>query len=130
MIPKDQKHVIYIGPEFTIEWYFNDQGKSSAQKYYKELSVARQDKFMNLVKLMAQQGEIQNTTKFNYEHDGIYAFKPQPDRFFCFFFTGSKIIITNAYEKKSDKMSPSEKAKAQRYYSDYEYRVKKGTYYV
>ena len=79
---------------------------------------------------MGNQGEIQNTTKFRNEHDGIYAFKPKPDRFFCFFFTGSKIIVTNAYEKKSDKMSPSEKAKAQRCYSDYEYRVKKGTYYV
>ncbi|MFA5998589.1 MAG: type II toxin-antitoxin system RelE/ParE family toxin [Candidatus Babeliales bacterium] len=129
MIRKDQEYIIYIGPEFTVEWYFNDQGKSSALKYYDQLTLARRKQFMKLVKLMANQGEIQNTEKFNNEHDGIYAFKPKPDRFFCFFFTGSKIIITNAYEKKSDKMSLPDKAKAQRCYSDYEYRVKKGSYY-
>jgi hypothetical protein len=130
MVRKDTKHIIYNGPEYTIEWYFNDQGKSSAQAYFKELSLARQNKLMTLVKLMANQGEIQNIQKFRSEQDGIYAFKPKPDRFFCFFFTGSKIIVTNAYEKKADKLSPTEKTKAQRCYSDYEYRVKKGTYYV
>lgn len=129
MILKSQEYIVCGGSEFTVEWYFNDQGKSSAKKYFDQLQLVRKKKFMNLVRLMCGQGEIQDTTKFRYENDGIYAFKPQPDRFFCFFFTGSKIIITNAYEKKSDKMSLPDKAKAQRAYSDYLYRVEKGTYY-
>lgn len=130
MIRKDQEFIIYNGPEFTIEWYFNDQGKSSAQQYFDQLPFARQKKLMALVKLMGNQGKIHDIKKFRNEGNGIYAFKPKPDRFFCFFFTGSKIIITNAYEKKADKMSQPDKDKAQRCYSDYEYRVKKGTYYV
>lgn len=45
---------------------------------------------------MANVGKIYNEQKITYEGDQIYAFKPTPDRFFCFFFEGSKIIVTNA----------------------------------
>ena len=38
--------------------------------------------------------------------------KLQPDRYLCFFFTGKKIIVTNAYHKKSDKLPPNEKSTA------------------
>ena len=42
----------------------------------------------------------------------IYAFKPQPDRYLCFFKTGKKIIVTNAFRKKGDKLPAQEKALA------------------
>jgi hypothetical protein len=51
------------------------------------------------------------------------------DRFFCFFFDGAKIIVTNAYEKKSAKMPPKEKDKALKAKANYIKRVKEGSYY-
>lgn len=36
--------------------------------------------------------QIRDTTKFNYEHDGIYVFKPHPHRFLSLFIEGKKII--------------------------------------
>ena len=51
---------------------------------------------------MAEIGKILNITKFRHEGDGIYAFKPKPDRFLCFFYAGKKIIITNVFKKKKD----------------------------
>lgn len=129
MVLKLTEYIAYKGSKFTIEWYFNDQGKSIALEYFNSLTLARKKKLEHLWRLMGDFGEIQNIEKFRNEGDSIYVFKPKPDRFFCFFVTGAKIIITNAYEKKSDKLSSSEKSRALRSLSDYESRIKKGIYY-
>lgn len=78
---------------------------------------------------MGNIGQIRNKTKFNSEGDKIYAFKPQPHRFLCFFFSGGKIIITNAFHKKTQKLPKGEKDKALKYKDDYELRVNRGDYY-
>jgi len=68
-------------------------------------------------------------SKFRNEGDGIYAFKPQPDRYLCFFFKRKKIIVTNAFIKKTQKLPQSEKEQALKAYQSYEKRVKEGGYY-
>ena len=78
---------------------------------------------------MGDFGKISDKRKFNFEEDGIWAFKPKPDRFPSFFTTGKKIIITNALEKKCQKLPPDEKERAEKCREDYENRVKGGTYY-
>jgi len=78
---------------------------------------------------MGDSGKLQNEQKFRNEGDQIYAFKPSPDRFLCFFFTGSKIIVTNAFEKKTDKLPIKEKERALKYKADYIKRVKGDIYY-
>ncbi len=60
-------------------------------------------KFAHLLQMMGDGGQIRNKEKFRSEGEKIYAFKPQPHRFLCFFFDGAKIIITNAFEKKQQK---------------------------
>lgn len=57
--------------------------------------------------------------KFRNEDDQIYAFKPQPDRFLCFFYQGGKVIVTNAFSKKQNKLPPREKQKALKLREDY-----------
>lgn len=49
--------------------------------------------------------------------------------FLCFFFDGAKVIITNAYEKKSAKMPQREKLKALNAKKDYIKRCKQEEYY-
>src|SRR5205085_12019438 len=73
---------------------------SHAFEYYKSLKAEERIKLLRLLKRMGDAGEIKDTTKFNFEGDQIYTFKPKPQRFLCFFFTGKKIIITNAFCKK------------------------------
>jgi hypothetical protein len=48
---------------------------------------------------MGDLGKIFDITKFRNEGDQIFAFKPQPDRYLCFFVVGKKILITNGFEK-------------------------------
>ena len=79
--------------------------------------------------LMGEMGKILDITKFRNEGDKIYAIKASQDRFLCFFFDGTKIIITNAFKKKSNKMPKTEKEKALKAKKSYEQRCKEGTYY-
>jgi len=81
------------------------------------------------MRLMGDHSKIFDQTKFRNEEDGIYAFKPQPDRYLCFFVKGKKIIITNAFVKKTDKLPKGEKEQALKAKNSFEDRVEQGDYY-
>lgn len=121
--------ILYKGNAFTIEWYVDERGHSEAFEYFESLTMDRQVKLLKLVRLMGEAGKIFDKTRFRNEGDQIYAFKPQPDRFLCFFFVGKKIIVTNGFEKKSQKLPRGQKDWALRAKADFEVRNNKGTYY-
>jgi phage-related protein len=52
-----------------------------------------------------------------------------PERFLCFFVKGRKIVVTNAFRKKSDKLPKPEKELALKCKKDYETRTKEENYY-
>ncbi len=114
-----QYPIAYAGEEFTIEWYLDLKGHSQALEYFLAQSLDRQRKLLHLLKLMGDHGKIFNKTKFMNEGDEIYAFKPQPDRYLCFFYQGKKIIITNAFMKKTQKLPINEKEKALKAHKNY-----------
>lgn len=124
-----KQYIAYKGPEFIIEWYYDIKGQSLALEYFKKQPKDKQRKLLNLLRLMGEQGKIFDETKFRNEGDKIYAFKPQPDRYLCFFFREKKIIITNAFTKKSQKLPKGEKELALKAYQSYEQRIKEKNYY-
>ncbi len=124
----DQR-LAYEGSEFAIEWYFDEKGNSQALEYFKKQPKDMQRKLLNLFRLMGDFGKIFDKTKFTYEGDKIYAFKPQPDRYLCFFFKGKKIIVTNSFMKKTNKLPQGEKEQALKAYKCFERRVNTGDYY-
>jgi len=111
--------IIYRGQKFTVEWFYDNNGKSVAYDFFMESSENIQDKLFILVKRMAEFGKISDKTRFRNEGDGIYAFKPQPDRYLSFFTDKKKIIITNGFKKKTDKLPKNEKKMAMDYRKDY-----------
>ena len=121
--------VAYTGEKFTVEWYFDSESECDVLKYFNEMTLLDQVKSLALFKRFSDFGEIRDKTKFNFEGDGIYAFKPKPHRFLCFFVKGKKLIITNGFIKKSDKLPKNEKEKALKRREDYETRCKKNQYY-
>lgn len=126
---KKKEYVAYRGEEFTIEWYFDANSKSDALDYYQSLTQAERIQLLKLFKRMGDVGQIRDRTKFNSEGDQIYAFKPKPDRFLCFFCEGKKIVVTNAFRKKQNKLPANEKQRALSRKDDFITRVKKGDYY-
>ncbi len=126
---KQNEYVAYEGACFTIEWYFNTTGRSQALEYYESLDESERIKVLKLLKRIGDAGVVRDKTKFVYEGDKIYAFKPQPDRFLSFFCEGKKIIITNGFRKKQQKLPQIEKEKALKLKKDYLTRTKVGDYY-
>ena len=126
---KSLEYIAFEGSKFTIEWFFDKKGKSLALDYFNELNDAEQIKLLSLFELIGNIGEIKNKTKFRNEGDKIYAFKPQPHRFLCFFFAGSKVIVTNAFHKKTDKLPATEKERALKMKDNFEMRIKEEDYY-
>jgi len=122
-------HVAYKGNYYTVEWYFDESGKSQPLEYLLKSSPDMQKKLFYLIKRIGDNGKINDITKFRNEGDKIYAFKPQPDRFLSFFVKDKKIIITNAFRKKSDKLPENEKLKSIKCMEDYLNRTKNGEYY-
>ena len=114
-----QDCVVYVGEKFTIEWYYNEKGYSEAFEYFLQTSNTQKRKLLILVKRLAEFGKISDISKFRNEGNDIYAFKPQPDRYLSFFVKGKKIIITNGFIKKTDKLPKNEKEKAIKHRSDY-----------
>jgi len=115
----DQSCVIYKGEKYTLEWYYTKDGKSTVYDFFIESSEDLQDKLLVLLKRMGDFGKIFDITKFRNEGDGIFAFKPQPDRYLSFFTDGKKIIITNGFKKKTEKLPKNEKNIAIKYRKDY-----------
>ena len=124
-----EKHIAYQGDRFVIEWYFDRNGKSQAFEHFEKLTLRRKKKLLHLFYILGDVGKLFNEEKFRYEGNHIYALKSTPDRFLCFFFDGSKIIITNSYDKKSAKMPTKEKERTLRYKDDYKKRCKGKIYY-
>lgn len=85
----------------TIEWYFDEKYHSDALEYYNQLTVQERIQLLKLFKRIGDSGEIHDKTKFRYEEDKIYAFKPKPDKFLCFFYERRRIIVTNGFRKNN-----------------------------
>jgi len=82
-----------------------------------------------LFKRLGDFGKISDKTKFRNEGNSIYAFKPQPDRFLSFFTDEKRVIVTEAYYKKTTKIPLNIKERSLRIKEDYIKRCKEGTYY-
>jgi hypothetical protein len=126
---KDYEFVAYSGELFEIEWYFDTKDQSQSLDYYHEMSNSQKRKLLMLFKRMGDFGRISDKTKFRNENDGIYAFKPQPDRFLSFFTSNNKIIVTEGFIKKDNKLPRNIKDRSLRIKKEYFERVKEGSYY-
>lgn len=130
-VPPKEQYIVYQGQKFQVEFYFTAVGKIPAKEYLEELSLDIKVKLVALVKYMAENGKLFDKTKFRMVDatEKIYEFKPLSYRFFTFFCEGRRIIITNGYIKKTQKVSSRDLERAINIKRDYICRVKGGSYY-
>ena len=124
-----KEFIAYEGDNLTVEWFYDENGKSDSLDYFESLSNTQKRKVLMLFKRIGDFGKISDITKFRNEGDKVFAFKPQPDRFLSFFYVGKKVVVTNAFRKKSQKLPEKEKHLALQRMSSYDSRVKSGGYY-
>lgn len=106
--------LIYSGELYSVYFHAEMKDSSSVNDYFESCDDVTQASLLFLVKRMADIGCIYDKTKFRIEdrQSKLYCFKPKRERFFCFFFTGKKMIITSAYTKKRQKLDRHELKKA------------------
>lgn len=124
-----KEYKAYEGEKYTIEWYYSENGESQPLQFFEGLPAVEQQKLFHIVKRLGDFGFVSDKTKFRNEGDEVYAMKPQPNRFLSFFYEGNKIIITNAFTKKAQKLRKQDKDRAINARADYIKRVKEGVYY-
>ena len=129
--PRQEDYIFYQGEKFQVEFYFTMKGELPAKGYFDSSEQQVKIKLLALVKYIAENGRLFDEAKFRLvdKKEKIYEFKPMAERFFNFFTEGKKIIITNAYHKKGQKVDRRELAKAVNLKIDYEFRLKGGAYY-
>jgi hypothetical protein len=117
-----ENFLVYAGEHYSVFFHAETPEFSSVCDYYKDCDDATRASLLNLVKRISDTGYIYDDTKFRIEdkQHKIYCFKPRKDRFFCFFFTGKKIIITSGHPKKKQKLDRRELEKAIRIRSQYQ----------
>ena len=129
--PRQEDYIFYAGEKFQIEFYFTEKEELPAKEYFDSSEHQVKVKLLALVTYIADNGRLFDETKFRLvdKKEKVYEFKPKEERFFNFFYEGKKIIITNAYRKKGQKVDPRELIRAINLKKDYESRVKRGDYY-
>jgi len=125
-----KEFIAYEGEALTVEWFFDEKGKSDALDFFEALSNTQKRKTLMLFKRIGDFGKISDITKFRNEGEKIFAFKPQPERFLSFFYAGKKIVVTNGFRKKAQKLPKKEKNLALNRMKNYDSRVKSGDYYA
>lgn len=125
----NEEYTVFKGSFKTVEWFFNDNNKGQSLEYFSRLPLQERNIFMRYVMLLGENEHVFDVAKFRHEGCQIYAIKIRQHRFYCFFFMGGKIIITNGYTKKSRKGSLIEREKACKARKNYSVRVMEGRYY-
>ena len=106
--------LLYSGEYYSVYFHAEAKDSSSIYSYFESCDDVTQASLLFLVKRISDTGRIYDETKFRLEdrQNKIYCFKPKKERYFCFFFTGNKIIITSAYTKKRQKLDRNSLKKA------------------
>ena len=66
----DKSCVIYSGEKFTLEWYYDKNGKSVAFDYFLGITKEQRRKFLVLIKRMGDMGKIIWKGKQEEENNG------------------------------------------------------------
>lgn len=116
-----ENFLVYQGEYFAVYFHAETADSSGVHDYFESCDDVTQASLLFLVKTIADTGRIYDETKFRIEdrQNKIYCFKSREERFFCFFFTGRKIIITSAYTKKRQKLDRGELRMAIRIRNEY-----------
>ena len=134
---KKYKIQVYNGIYFTVEFYQDCQKNIPAFDYYEELTKKEKVRFFALIGKLADSpyGKFLPEHMYRLEdpENFIDALKFHNNRYLNFTTIDKKIIITNVFKKKTQKLGRRKKEalsfaiKAKR---DYIKRVKEETYYV
>lgn len=110
-----------------IIFYKRENGKIPVHEFLDELIKKHRIKALRSLQLLEEFGNELTEPDTKYIEDGIFElrirFASDISRIFYFFWHEDKIVVTNGFVKKSQKLPAGELARAKRYKEDYERRA-------
>lgn len=111
---------------YEIILYDTEDGKCPMQELLDSLEPKLLAKTLRSIDLLEKNGPLLREPYSKSLEDGIFELRTKQGsnitRVLYFFFIGKKVILTNGFVKKSQKIPKAEKELAKKYKADYEWR--------
>ncbi len=108
---------------FSVEFYTKDNGEKPAREFLLKLNTKMRAKMSGLIEVLEEKGNTLREPYSKAVDDGIFElrckFGSDITRILYFFYDGRKIILTNGFVKKTQKMPSKELDMAKKYRKDY-----------
>ena len=112
---------------FTIEFYEDEQGECPVEHFLCSLDIKMRAKLLGLLEILQEKGNQLREPYSKYLEDGIFEIRGKVGsnitRILYFFYHDKKIILTNGYVKKCQKIPRSELELAKLRRKDYLERI-------
>lgn len=109
--------------KFTIEFYERENGEIPVEKFLLGLDNKMRAKLLGIMNILQEKGNQLREPYSKHLEDGIFEIRGKVgtdiSRALYFFYYDGKIIITNGFIKKTQKMPKAEIEKAKKYRNDY-----------
>lgn len=114
---------------FQVEFYTRDSGDKPAKDFLLSLDIKMRAKMVKLIELLEEKGNSLRMPYSEYIEDGIFEirgkFGSNIARVLYFFYYDKRIILTNGFVKKMQKIPKSELELAKKYRNDFLERMDK-----
>ena len=114
---------------WDVEYYVTSSGKVPAKDFIESLPVRLKAKVFRDIGLLEEFGTEVKMPYSKHLKEGVHELRVRlgndRSRMLYFFFRDQKIVLTNGFIKKTQKVPPAELEKALRYKADHERRFSK-----
>ena len=115
---------------FSVEFYEAKDGRQPVRDFLLQLEPKMRAKVMTYVELLRDNGNNLREPYSKHIQDGIFELRTRQGsnitRVMYFFYIDRKIILTNGFTKKSQKLPRTELERALKYRDDYTARMGEG----
>lgn len=109
--------------KFEVEFYETESGKVPIEEFLEKLDDKLRAKTVGLMEILEEKGTNMREPYSKHVDDGIFELRcklgSNITRSLYFFYSGGKIIFTNGFVKKTQKIPAKELSLAQKYRADY-----------
>ena len=110
-------------PEFEVNFYETANGNRPAEDFLMSLDTKMRAKMLRMIHMLMKNGNELREPYSKFISDGIYELRAKVgsdiSRILYFFMIGHRIILTNGFVKKTQRIPVNELEKAKRYRADY-----------
>lgn len=110
-------------PKFDVEFYETAEGDQPAREFMLSLDSKMRAKLTNMIALLQDNGYELREPYSKHLSEGIFELRTKVGsditRVLYFFYVDHRIILTNGFVKKTQKIPPREIERAKKYRADY-----------